>query len=455
MKSLVYIGSPYFDGIGIIHTEAKKLLQNGEVTFLDGIALGKYPEIKNFSLLSFLLWRVARMRQFRENLQSHEYIFLSDILRKYQSPGCGDVSDIVDVCISDHCVCNNFSLNRSKKYRQKNRRRFERFFKATYSSLVEFIEEKGFDEIVIFNGRNSVSRILIAVASEIGIKVKWLECFGKKEGAMTYISAPFDIFDLDRFSDEILFDYRNTIDENKDQIAIECISDRLRKGDPLLLDWGVALGSPSVAISRNNKNIATFFFSSEDEYPAIAPSKYGLNPPSNQYEIFKKICEAIVLSGLDKNWVICIKLHPRYVAYDDKLKMARAEWNGSIEYALKMGVDLQVIDPLFSAYRVIEASDIVFSFGTTAWEATCMAKPAVLLGPTVFSTHGCCYIANSIGDIISHLQNPPSALPLETCYPYAWGWASIGSRYPDFSLKKKNWALNKINSLFDNRFVRG
>jgi hypothetical protein len=455
MKSLIYIGSPYFDGIGITHTESKKLLECGSVTFLDGILIGKYPEIKNFDAASFIAWRAIRMRQFRESLPNHEYIYLNELLKSYQQPANVDVSIVVDVCIKDHCVCNNIAENDSKKYRSRNEHRFRHFFSSVYSSLLAFMTEREFDEIVVFNGRNSVARILIAAAKVIGIKVRWLECFGKRNGKMTYISAPFNIFDLDRYSDELLSRYKNSDDPNKDQVANDCISDRLKFGDPLLLEWGVKLESTNSTINRTKANVAAFFFSSEDEYPAFTSSRYGLKPPNNQYNIFTEICAAIISAGLHESWKICIKLHPRYIALNKKLKAARERWNDSIENATKMGVDLQVIDPLHSAYKVIEESDIVFSFGTTAWEATCMGKPAVLLGPNVFTTHGCCHIANSVSDIISYLKTPPGALPVETCYPYAWAWTEIGSSYPEFSSNKKSGTLSMIKSIFDNKFIRG
>ncbi len=454
MRRLLYIGSPNFDGIGLLNTEAQILQRDGALTILDGIALGVYPEIKNFGHLDHLVWRWVRRRQFFSALKPDglEYLQVNDILNNEVPTEHNIVSIILNEAIHDHCVCNNITGAKALTYRKRNWNNQYAFLSRCYDALHVLLHEKKFGEIVVFNGRNALAKLLVAVAKEQSLQVRWLEYFGKRDDMMTYISSPVDIFDFDAMSDFILEAYRACRNPKKDRIAQDCLSDRVTCGDPLLLKWGVNFSGSHSTKNPRKKIVAAFFFSSEDEYPAVKSSVFGFSPPTEQYRTFLLICKHLVKLGLQHDYCFYVKLHPRYAAEKDKLHLAQREWNYAISEAQSLGIDFELLEPLSSAYKIIEKADIVFSYGSTAWEGTFIGKPAVLMGPNFFATHDCAYVANSVEDVIAFLRSIPQPKPIENCYPYAWAWRELGRDAQNYQAEARDNFFPRMTKPFRNRF---
>jgi hypothetical protein len=436
MRRLLYIGSPQFDGIGMLNTEAQKLQRNGHLTIVDGIFPNAYPEIKNFDRADYCVWKLIRKKQFLGvlNASALDYIEIADLVKGLSAPASEQVRQVLEDSIRDHCVCNNIVGEYIEQYRKSHWDKHYEFLCRASVALKKLLQEGRFSEIVVFNGRNTMATLLVALARDVGIPICWLEYFGKRSGRMTYIASPVDIFDFDAMSEYIFEAYSNEDDPAKEDSARECLRDRVKTGDPLLKKWGVNFSTSPQSEMAREKKIAAFFFSSEDEYPAVKPSIYGFNPPNEQYYAFARICERILAEGLQKDFHFLVKLHPRYAAEKNKLNHAQNLWNEVLEHARKQGLDFELVEPLTSAYKVIEDSDVIFSYGSTAWEATYLGKPAVLMGPNFFATHDCAYIANGVEDVISYLKEIPSPKAVENCYPYAWAWRELGHQCAHESL---------------------
>lgn len=454
MNNLVYIGSPQFDGIGLINTETQILQQYGCVTILDGIIPDAYPEIKNFGRADYYLWSFIRKRQFLSTLNPDRlrYINVTDI-QSYKDLGSYyAVHEILEQAIADHCVCNNLVGKQAADYKKKNWARQYTFLCSLYDGLGELFEKQEFSQVTIFNGRNTLAKLLALVSREKLVPVRWLEYFGKRNGRMTYIVSPVDIFDFDAMSDYILEKYRDCTDAEKDRIAQDCLNDRVTRGDPILAKWGVEFSAASSTEKMDDKPTVAFFFSSEDEYPAVKPSIYGFSPPTEQYRTFYQICEAIVDAGLHRKYRFQIKLHPRYAVEQIKLDLARRHWDTAIDNSKKIGLNIEVIAPLASPYDVIDKASIVFSYGSTSWEATFLGKPAVLMGPNLFASHGCVHIANSVSDVIEYLRSLPEPKPVHTCYPYAWAWRELGLQAQSYGAPQRPKWVSHIGGALFNRF---
>jgi hypothetical protein len=456
MHNLVYIGSPQFDGIGLLNTEAQKLQQHGSVTILDGIIPGAYPEIKNFSHADYYLWTLIRRRQFLSTLKSNglRYIKIRSLLSRKEPGGYQVVHELLEQATTDHCVCNNLEGQQAADYKQQNWTRHYTFLCRTYDALHALFETQDFSQATLFNGRNTLAKLIATVSHEKSIPVRWLEYFGKRNGRMTYISSPVDFFDFDAMSDHILEKYRDCTDVEKNRIAEDCLNDRMKLGDPILAKWGLELSWSSPIQKNDEKPIVAFFFSSEDEYPAVKTSIYGFSPPTEQYHKFNQICEAIAAAGLHHEYRFLIKLHPRYVVEQKKLELAQRYWDSVIKNANKIGLKLEVIPPLASPYNVIKKAAIVFSYGTTSWEATFLGKPAVLMGPNLFATHGCTHIASSVSDVIDYLKHFPEPKPRHSCYPYAWAWRELGHHPQSYAPRHKSIWGCRIGGAFFNRFSK-
>ncbi len=453
-RALVYIGSPHFDGIGLLNTEARRLQEDANVTILDGIATRKYPEIKNFNLVDLLIWKGFRRRQFFSKLDQRctNYLSIKEVLSDKTKVANASVAAILNESIIDHCVCNNITGSDIVSYKRRHSKRQYEFLCRVHEGLVRFIRAQKFTKVVIFNGRNTLSRVLALVAKDECVPVHWIEYFGKRENQMTYIVSPVDIFDFDAMSDYILCLYKSCQDPKKDLIAQQCLEDRVTQGDPLLMKWGVKVASKPENQINHHKQTVVFFFSSEDEYPAVKKSTFGFSPPDKQYNIFLQICKKILEAGLEKRYRYVIKLHPRYVVESVKLKCARKLWDDAINQAKDLGFNFEMVSPLDSAYSVIRTADLVFSFGSTAWEATYLGKPAVLLGPSLFSSHDCAYIAHSAEDVLKNLQRIPKPKPVQNCFPYAWAWRELGHVAPKYQPPLHKMIPLLLRNVILNRF---
>ena len=322
------------------------------------------------------------------------------------------------------------------------------------AALRSYVKRNRISRAFVFNGRNPVSRLLERVCAERGIPVIFLEYFGKRDDRMTYLRIPFDIFDLDQLGDWTADQYA-AAGPDREAIAEAALQDRIENLDPLLKSWNLQSGiDPAAAAQPQGKPVISFFFSSEDEYPALKPSRHGLPDPTRQHETFRRICEGIAARGLANAYQWEVKLHPRYTAESAKLAEAIAAWQRALADVKAMGLDIIVHPPTTSPYGVIARSALVISYGSTAWEACYLGKPGVLLGPGPFGGHGCVYNGGSVEEVLDYIEHIPPALPREKAYPYAWAWNQLGqvpSQFQQIGTGSGLWG--KLRAALGQRFV--
>lgn len=461
-NTLILLASPYFDGVGMLYEVALEQLQAGHNVFvLDAIEPGLYPEIKNFTRNATLLWRTWRRRQFLSGLQNKaNYTRLRRILHKTKRSHPQNRIDIDHIeaisrlVLHDHAICHAMSDADTPGFIEENVVSTISRLSHIRNALNIYLDSNQITNIYTFNGRNPVSRILEDIASASGIKVTFLEYFGKRDNHMTYVRVPFDIFDMDKLGEWIQRRYDQS-DGNREDIAKATLEDRIVNLDPLLRSWNLQSGIDITDKEEiTGKPIISFFFSSEDEYPALKQSRYGLPDPTRQFETFRSIVRALGARDLLDAYRWEMKLHPRYLVEAGKLAGAAKAWDEAIAFAQANGMNLKVHAPTTSPYGIIARSTLVISYGSTAWEACYLGKPAVLLGPGPFAAHGCTYDAQNVDAIINYIANIPAPLPQARAYPYAWAWNQLGDvphAFRPISTVKGPWQRMRIS--LSNRFV--
>jgi hypothetical protein len=452
-RSILYlVASPYFDGIGILYDDIViSTLNRRRCYLLDVIIPFSYPAIKNFNVASFLHWRLWRRRQFASRLASSyvSWIQLGQVNKTEPMMDIYEFEKMVLSILNDHAVCNNFTeKQRIQLFAQTNK--FNNKLRNYLTALKNTINQHGFDEVVVFNGRNPISRLLQALCEQLSIKFTMLEYGGSKGQSITYLRSPVDLFDMDARSEYIAELYALAPVDVREDIAIKVLRERTTNLEPLSRVWGM---TDAVPIEDKERKILSFFAASEDEYPAIKPSKFGFPDPTKQYEKFKDICLRLRQEGMGEKFTIYLKLHPRYEAESQKLATAAKGWRTTIDYVKSIGIDLRLYPSSAAPYDLIQASDMVLSFGSTAWEATFLGVTSIMLGPNSFSTHGCCYIANSINEVIDLIRLFPKPKPIETTFPNAWAWSELGVEPRYYSpLRQSESFLSRFRRIFDNRF---
>ena len=458
-NSLFLVNSPHFGGIGLLYEEARKELREGSRLFvLDAIEPGAYPDMKNFTRDSTILWRAWRRRQFLGGLGCAQYQRLRPLLTRVAQQQSDDpaMTAIARQTLHDHAVCYGTTDTEIPAFIESRLNATARIYKRIHVALHEYVVRHGITRVFIFNGRNPVARLLENVCIEHGIELVFLEFFGKRDGRMTYIRLPFELFDMDRLGDWIREAYLAAGPE-RDAIAKATLDDRIENLDPMLLSWNVEGGTRSEAgatPAAETKPLVSFFFSSEDEYPAFKPSRYGLPDPTRQYDTFRQICRGLAERGLLNTYRWAMKLHPRYVAESHKLTAANIAWEAAIADIRAIGMDIDVQTPTASPYALIARSALVVSYGSTAWEACYLGKPAILLGPQPFGSHDCAHSAGDVETVLDLIANIPPPKPRHHAYPYAWGWNRMGI-VPEVSLSNRRSGLReKLAMALRNRFPR-
>lgn len=460
VNSLILVGSPHFDSIGILYEEARKELRAGSRLFLlDAIEPGLYPDLKNFTTRSAIFWRAWRRRQFLKGLGRAHYQTLGPLVSRAAHEQSDDpaIMAIARRTLHDHAVCYGIPDTEIPAFVETRLNPTINIYGRIRVALNKYIDRHKTTRVITFNGRNPVSQLLESICIERGIEIFFLEYFGKRNDKMTYVRSPVDIFDMDKLGDWILDGYRAAGPE-RDAIAKATLDDRFENLDPLLHKWNVEGGTGPAAdttpAAAETKPLISFFFSSEDEYPAMKPSRYGLPDPSRQYDTFRQICRGLAERGLLDAYRWEMKLHPRYVAESRKLAAGMLAWKAAIADVRAMGMDITVQTPTASPYALIARSALVVSYGTTAWEACYLGKPAILLGPVPFGSHDCAYDAPNVETVLDLIENIPPPKPRDRAYPYAWGWSQIGI-VPEMNLSTGPVGLRaKLTVPLRNRFPR-
>lgn len=462
LKSLFLLGSPDFDGIGLLHEEIHKR-DLGSVDVIDAIRVGAYPAIQNFNIYTLVLWKWLRRRQFKSSVQSkldvwYELPSLHETFCQTQKCILDDsvLTNLVIEIIKDDVVASGLDPEKQRLIIENRAPKVRRQVEYIIRYLTSQINLNTYRDVVVFNGRNPVARILRELKMFYEFEYIMVEYWGSRSGRQTYLAADFDLFDLDLRSDFILDKYNSTTSDDKIINAQLSIEERLNKGmDPLMRSWGIREYSANEKSADSDRKIISFFFSSEDEYPAFRKSRYGFPNPTEQYKIFSELTHELVKLQNENDFDIFIKLHPRYLK-EKKLSNALIYWNKSFRKAREQGLKFTVLSPTENPYPLIKNSDVVFAFGTISIEASILGVPSVCLGPNPFSTHRCTHFAYCIEDIISYVKCPPELIDVEFAYPYMWAWRELGAVPSSFKQKEllASFSRFKISSPFKNRFIQ-
>lgn len=460
-KSLFLLGSPNFDGIGLIHEEVLKR-DIGNVDFIDSISLGAYPTIQNFNFLSMMLWKCIRRSQFKNSIKSrindwYNLPLFPYILNQPEKCILSDeiVNGLVIEIIRDDLTASGIEPKNHTRIIDKRYSKVKRQILFLIYFFINKMKIEKYQEVLVFNGRNPVAKILKELSAIYSYRFLMIEYWGSRESSQTYLSANFDLFDLDQRSNFILNKFCCEVGEKKIADARLAIEERIIKRlDPLMKTWKVQEKFNDQNNIKKDRRVISFFFSSEDEYPAFKASKYGFENPTGQYDIFLELSnDLIVLQGII-GIDIYVKLHPRYVI-EKKLSKAFHCWSNAFQGCREKGLQFTVLLPNDDPYPIINNSDVVFAFGTIAIEATILGVPSVCLGPNPFNTHGCTHFARNCSEILAYIRNPPKPLSIESAYPYMWAWRELGDVPASFKkIDSKSGFFIKKFAFFKNRFIK-
>jgi Capsule polysaccharide biosynthesis protein len=263
-----------------------------------------------------------------------------------------------------------------------------------YFSLHNYLSEQLPDKFILFNGRFAQLRPALGAARNLGIDTYVHERAGVMDRySLTHNSSTHDIesikYEINRISNGTDLDY---IEQEK--LAAEWYEERRNNKSQGWESFTTAQMWGQLPDLASDKVNLVIFNSSEDELEAFSEWR---NP------FYKDQNEGIerIIACLDtERFMIFLREHPNLTGIENTQTRRLRE----LAKAYPHLTVIAAVSPV-STYSLIDASDIVLTFGSTVGiEAVYREKPSFLMGRAFYENLGCCVCPNSHKDLIAKLN---------------------------------------------------
>lgn len=261
----------------------------------------------------------------------------------------------------------------------------------TFYSVRNHLKIQNPDKLVLFNGRFAELRAALLAALSVNVPVFVHERSGVLEKySITANGSPHDLTIIKKMIDDVFSN--STLDyTEKTRIAAEWYAER-RDNKPQ--SWYSFIDSqqkgvlPELSSDRSN---VVIFNSSEDEMEAF---DYWKNPIyRNQTDGINRIAEII---SNDSRFKLFLRIHPNLKGVDN----SQVKSINSLKERFPSLTVIPAESPV-STYDLMDACDVVVSFGTTVGiEAAYAGKPVFLLGRAIYEDLNCCIKPKSHDEFI-------------------------------------------------------
>ena len=269
-------------------------------------------------------------------------------------------------------------------------------FMLCFESTKAFLASADFDLVYLFNGRFCATRGILRAVQQSKVKFRIQErgCNTSKYCLMT--DVPHDRRYIQKYIRR-LWEAHQTDAEARVKAAREFFDDR-RRGEPQcwpsFTDHQHA-GVPEELSSKST--LISYFSSSDDEYIAVGDA-FDQQGFSTQAQAIQALIDAIATRG-DMHLVIRVHPHLRH-----KAESYRRFWE---QLPVPHNCTIIPADSPVSSYGLIDASDLVVTYGSTVGiEATYYAKPSLLLGSAEYDNLDVCNRAFTAESIVEFISKP-------------------------------------------------
>ncbi len=315
---------------------------------------------------------------------------------------------LVDYCIDEFKLGESIRSNFLSKTRNRDINDFYNseytqyaFFEALelYQSVCDFIDDMKFDRVINFNGRWDFSRLILFAS----LKSK-VDCYNYEQarpGGYLEVyknTLPHDfkyrkIELVDKFWDASKLNF-------EEKYAIADIFYK-KKRNRIAVNDRIYTNKQEIGLIPNKiegKKLITIYTSSDDEFASLGDLyKNYLN--STQHESAEEIAKYV---NEKKNLQLWIRLHPNQLALINTPELQRIVALHNPE----KGVEVILPNAKFDTYAMLDASDIVITFGSSiGLEAAHAQKPVVLLADSPLYSDSLFYKPTSFEQLFDLLQS--------------------------------------------------
>ncbi|MTB53181.1 hypothetical protein [Lewinella sp. W8] len=254
--------------------------------------------------------------------------------------------------------------------------------------------------VFLWNGRHVQCRSMIEVCNKMGIPFTTYEVGGKPDTYQVFENGlPHSIQVRDRMANAL---WGNTEVETREALANNWFrAKRMGKNlDDKVYTGGQSSGALPPEFDPQKRNLV-IFNSSEDEMKSIA--EWQTNLYADQNDAIRQIAQAT----LDwEDFSIFVRIHPNLTGL--KNRQMRELMSFDFPHLSLIAGDAPV-----DSYAIMEAADVVLSFGSTIGiEATYWGRPSILYGRAFYQEHDAVYRPDSLKGLLVLLKTvdlPPKA----------------------------------------------
>jgi hypothetical protein len=297
------------------------------------------------------------------------------------------------------------------------------------------LSSQNIDVLYVFNGRFINTAAVTAAAQNLNVEVYFHERGSSKD---KYFLEKFNTLNLSEMQKATHSTWDESYSLNSSQ-AKEIASNffiNTRKG--LERNWLSYTKSQKKNLLPKfsaKKKIVSYFSTCDDEYLAIDGWDWDSSDWKDQYS---GVLTLIDLCKTDKSIELFIRLHPNLV---HKSKSQQAKWNN---LAKIKEVTIINADSKIDTYGLVEASDLVItSSSTVGIESVYWGTPAVLLGPSYYSSLEAVYIAKTKDVLRCLLKSNSLIANRDASLPYGFFWSTFGTPHLHY----------KAHDFFDGHFL--
>lgn len=339
---------------------------------------------------------------------------------------------------------------------EKNEVRIKTMLKESvllYDYISELINTEKIEKVFLFNGRFSMLKACLRAAQKEAVDIRIHERGSTVDKYMLYKNnLPHSI----KNTETLIEEYWKNGDSKRRNINSKQFYESRKNGE--ILNWKSFVNGQNRELSIPNYNIEDFnisiFTSSEDEFVSIG-EEWSDNLFPTQIDGIDYLAEWY--SHNRSNFKIYIRIHPNVAGSGEKYKKELRKQIDKLkdDYPFLIFIDP---DDKISSYKLLEYSDIVFTFGSTMGiEAAYWGKPVVVLSSCFYRNLGSTYSPRSLDELNKTLRQDLVSLDNEGAKKYGYYLRTFGTKFKVFepeglfsgSYKGNDLRLRKID------FVKG
>jgi hypothetical protein len=271
------------------------------------------------------------------------------------------------------------------------------------------------DLVYLLNGRFYEPRAVMDAATSLGISFKIHE---RGASIFKYSLREFMPHDRIKVQKDIVSEWQcHRHDPAATRIAEEFFHGRKRGAVQAWKSFTSDQTKGSVPELPRDKKIVTYYSSSDDEYVAVG----DIYKWEHWEDQFSAVLDLVDICAQDANTRLVVRIHPHLA---EKSAYDREKW-----LDLKKIPNILVIPPdsKVDSYALMEASDVIVVAGSTIGiEAVFWGKPAICLGPSLYSELDAVYQPAGKVELEALLQENQLETFPERALPYGYYLSVFG-----------------------------